>query len=206
MARTNHRARRALPVEVLPVDVLEWRSSTEIPSPTEADGVAIRRLSPEEPEARALLPESRTKVVESFFERGDRGYVATVGDRFAGWVWVSRVSHRDPWSGLHIRIARDEAYVYAMRVEKADRGRGIAGVLMSKLLSDLRADPTILRVYGWVDRRNREMQLMLRMMYGFTQVQRVWRAHASRLGWQVPWSDTPRFGPVSRVGRHSTVA
>jgi hypothetical protein len=47
---------------------------------------------------------------------------------------------------------------------------------------------------------------MLRMMYGFIQVQRVWRAHASRIGWQVPWSDNPKFGPVSRVGRHSTVA
>ena len=86
------------------------------------------------------------------------------------------------------------------------RELGIAGVLMSRLLSDARGDRAISRVYGWVDRRNREMQLMLRMMYGFTQVQGVWRASAPRLGWQVPWSDNPKFGPVSRVGRHSTVA
>jgi hypothetical protein len=191
---------------VISVDVLEWRSSTEIPSPTQAEGVAIRPLSAEEPGARDVVPESRSKAVDSFFTRGDQGYVATVGDRFAGWVWLSRVSHRDPWSGLHIRIAPDEAYAYAMRVEKPDRELGVAGVLMSRLLSDVRNDRVISRVYGWVDCRNREMQLMLRMMYGFTQVQRVWRASAPRIGWQVPWSDNPKFGPVSRAGRHSTVA
>jgi GNAT superfamily N-acetyltransferase len=194
------------PIEVIPVDVLEWRSSTEIPSPTGAEGVAIRRLSPEDLEARDVVPNSRSKALDSFLSRGDQGYVAIVGDRFAGWVWLSRVSHRDPWSGLHIRIAPDEAYAYAMWVEKADRELGIAGVLMSRLLSDVRSDRTISRVYGWVDRRNREMQLMLRMMYGFTQIQRVWRVRVPRIGWQVPWSDKPKFGPVSRVGRHSTVA
>jgi GNAT superfamily N-acetyltransferase len=193
------------PIDVIPVDVLEWRSSDEIPNPRGADSVAIRRLSPNDLGALDLVPESRSKVVDSFLTRGDEGYVATVGDRFAGWVWLSRVSHRDPWSGLHISIAGDEAYAYAMSVEKADRERGIAGVLMSRLLSDVRNDRAISRVYGWVDRRNRKMQLMLRMMYGFTQIQRVWRVRVPRIGWQVPLSDKPKFGPVSRVGRHSTV-
>jgi GNAT superfamily N-acetyltransferase len=191
---------------VIPVDVLEWRSNTEIPSPTAAEGVAISCLSREDLAARDVVPKSRSKALDSFLSRGDQGYVATVGDRFSGWVWLTRVSHRDPWSGLHIRLARDEAYAYAMRVEKADRELGVAGVLMSRLLSDVRNDQAISRVYAWVDRRNREMQLMLRMMYGFTQVQRVWRVSAPRIGWQVPGSDKPRFGPVSRVGRHSTVA
>jgi GNAT superfamily N-acetyltransferase len=188
------------------VDVFEWRSTNEIPNPTEAQDLSIRRLSPEDLSAREVLPKNQSKVVDSFLARGDHGYVATVGDRFAGWVWLSRVSHRDPASGLHIRLASDEAYAYAMKVEKAHRQRGIAGVLMARLLSDVRNDPKISRVYGWVDRRNRKMQFMLRMMFGFTQVQHVWRAHIPRVGWQVPWSDTPKFGPVSRVGRHSTVA
>jgi hypothetical protein len=132
--------------------------------------------------------------------------VATVDDRFAGWMWLSRTSHRDPWSGLHIRLAPDEAYAYAMRAEKADRHLGIAAVLVSRLLSDVRGDRAISRVYGWVDRRNRESQTLLRMMFGFKQVQRVRRLRTLRIGWQVPWSDDPKFGPVSRVGRHSTVA
>jgi GNAT superfamily N-acetyltransferase len=206
VARARHLVSRALPVGVIPVDVFEWRSSNEVPTPTEAEDVSIRRISPKDLAARDVLPKDQSKVVDSFLARGDRGYVATVGDRFAGWVWLSRVSHRDPASGLHIRIAPDEAYAYAMRVEKTHRQRGVAGVLMARLLSDVRGDPTISRVYGWVDRRNRRMQFMLRMMFGFTQVQRVWRAHLPRIGVQVPWSDSPKFGPVSRVGRHSIAA
>jgi GNAT superfamily N-acetyltransferase len=186
------------------VDVVEWRSGNEVPNPTEAEDVSIRPISPENLAARDVLPKDQSKVVDSFLARGDRGYVATVGDRFAGWVWLSRVSHRDPSSGLRIGIAADEGYAYAMKVEKAHRQHGVAAVLMARLLSDVRSDPTITRVYGWVDRRNRKMQFMLRMMFGFTQVQRVWRARLPRAGWQVPWSDKPKFGPVSRVGRHST--
>jgi ribosomal protein S18 acetylase RimI-like enzyme len=204
VARLANLGRRLF--EVARVDVLEWRSDKPIPDPTEADGVAIRRLSLEEPRAREVLPKSPSKVVDSYLARGDLGYVATVGDRFAGWVWLSRTSHRDPFSGLHIRIAPDEAYAYALRAEKADRQLGIAPILMSRLLSDVRGDDAISRVYGWVDHRNRESQTLLRMMFGFTQVQRVRRLHALRIGWQVPWSDDPKFGPVSRVGRHSTVA
>jgi GNAT superfamily N-acetyltransferase len=206
VAQARRLVERALPFGVLPVDVFEWRSSNEIPSPTETQDVSIRRLSPEDLGARDVLPENQFKAVDSFLARGDRGYVATVGDRFAGWVWLSRVSHRDPSSGLHIRLAPDEAYAYAMTVEKAHRQQGIAGVLMARLLSDVRGDPTVSRVYGWVDRRNRKMQFMLRMMFGFTQIQRVWRANLVRIGWQVPGSDNPKFGPVSRVGRHSKVA
>jgi GNAT superfamily N-acetyltransferase len=206
VARALRLARRALPFGVVPVDVFEWRSSNQVPKPTQADNVSIRRLSPEDLSAQEVLPKNQSNVVDSFLARGDHGYVATVGDQFAGWVWLSRVSHRDPSSGLHIGIAPDEAYAYAMKVEKAQRQHGIAAVLMARLLSDVRSDPTISRVYGWVDRRNRKMQFMLRVMFGFRQIQRVWRAHIPRIGWQVPWSDKPKFGPVSRVGRHSRAA
>jgi hypothetical protein len=65
-------------------------------------------------------------------------------------------------------------------------------------------DSALSRVYGWVDQRNREAQVLYRMMFGFTQVQRVRRVHLlRRVGFQLPGSDDPKFGPVSRAGRHS---
>jgi GNAT superfamily N-acetyltransferase len=190
--------------DVVPVDVLEWRSTTELPHAADVDGVAILRVSEGDAGLRGLLPTPRTRTVGAFLARGDQGYVGTVGGRFAGWIWLSRVSHRDPYSGLRIRIAPDEAYAYAMRVEPAYRHLGVAAVLLSTLLSDAKNDPAISRVYGWVDSGNREMQTLLRMMFGFMQAQRVYRVRLTRIGWQVPWSDDPRFGPVSSVGRHST--
>jgi ribosomal protein S18 acetylase RimI-like enzyme len=186
------------------VDVLEWRSTTKLPRAADVDGAAIHRLSRRDATARNLLPISRLRTVDAFFARGDQGYVVTVGDRFAGWIWLSRVSHRDPYSGLRIQIAPDEAYAYAMRVEPGFRHLGIAAVLVSTLLSDAQNDPTIGRVYGWVDSGNREMQALLRMMFGFTQAQRVRRVRLTRMVWQMPWYDNPKFGPVSSVGRHST--
>jgi ribosomal protein S18 acetylase RimI-like enzyme len=204
LARLVELARRVF--EVVPVDVLEWRTTNEVPTPTQIEDAAVHPISREETQWRDALPSDRSKKVESFFARGDQGYVATVGGEFAGWTWLSRVSHRDPWSGLRIRVARDEAYAYATLVEEPYRPLGIAAVLVSRLLSDVQKDPAMSRVYGWVDCRNREAQALYRMMFGFTQVQRVRRVHLPRAGLQLPWSDDPKFGPVSRVGRHSTVA
>jgi ribosomal protein S18 acetylase RimI-like enzyme len=187
------------------VDVIEWRSTEKIPQPPQVPNAAIHRVfSPEPGEWRDLLPRRRRKTIKPFLARGDQGYLATISGQFAGWIWLSRVSHRDPASGLHIRLAPDEAYSYAMWVDSAYRDLGIAGVLVSTMLSDIQKGPPISRVYGWVDPRNRESQVLLRMVFGFTQVQQVRRIHLVRRGWQVPRSDHPRFGPVSRVGRHST--
>jgi ribosomal protein S18 acetylase RimI-like enzyme len=188
------------------VDVLEWRATRKIPRTTQVEGASIHLLSREQTGVRDVLPRDRSKRVASFLARGDQGYVVTVGGQFAGWMWLSHVSHRDPWSGLRIRIAPDEAYAYALWVEEAYRPLGIAPLLVSRLLSEVQKDPALSRVYGWVDCRNREMQVLIRLMFGFTQVQRVRRVRLPRLGWQLPWSDHPKFGPVSRVGRHSTAA
>jgi acetyltransferase (GNAT) family protein len=193
--------------EIVPVDIVEWRSTNKLPNPPPIEGAAIRRVSKDDSGWRDIVPGEHHKTVEADFARGDRGYLATVGGRFIGWIWMSRVSHRDPWSGLHIQIAPDEAYAYAAWVDDAHRHLGISGLLLSTLLSDLQAEPAISRVYGWIDSRNREMQVLLRMMFGFTQAQQVRRALLlGRIGWQVPGSDNPKFGPVSRVGRHSTEA
>jgi ribosomal protein S18 acetylase RimI-like enzyme len=187
------------------VDVIEWRSSQEIPQPPDVPNAAIHRTFSAEPgEWLDVLPRRRRRTIKPFLARGDHGYLATVSGQFAGWIWLSRVSHRDPVTGLHIRLAPDEAYSYAMWVLSAYRHLGIAAVLVSTMLSDIQRAPAIRRVYGFIDPRNRESQLLLRMVFGFTQVQQVRRIHLVRRGWQVPRSDHPRFGPVSRVGRHST--
>jgi ribosomal protein S18 acetylase RimI-like enzyme len=192
-------------VDVVPVDVFAWYASNPVPEPPQIENAAIHQLSRQQPESRDVLPHNRSKEARPFVARGDRGYLATLDGRFAGWLWLSRVSHRDPWSGLRLRIAPDEAYLYALWAEPDYRKLGVGALLMSAVLSDMQREPEVNCVYGWVDSGNREMQVLIRMAFGFTQVQRVRRARLLHLiGWQVPWSDAPRFGPVSRAGRHST--
>ena len=153
-------------------------------------------------ECERLLPVARRRDAQTFFARGDVGYVATVDGRFAGCIWVSRTTHRDGWSGLRIRLAADEAYAYALWVEPDDRPKGVGVALCSALLQDLYDDPGVTRVYGWVDKGNRESQLLLRML-GYAQVQQVTRVRLfDRIGLQLPRSDEPHFGPCSTAGRH----
>ncbi len=189
----------------MPVDVFEWRQEQAVPEPVAADGVEVSVMSADHPGRRDALEGRFEATAPSLLARGDTCYLATVDGRFGGWLWFSRLPvQRDPWSGLRIRLAPDEAYTYAMWAEPELRSLGIGGRLMSTLLRDVQADAATRRLYGWVDRENREMQMLVRMMFGFAPVQRVTRLRLlDRVGWQVPLSDRPRFGPVSRAGRHS---
>ena len=148
------------------------------------------------------LPTDRHARTRTFLQRGDEGFVSTVDGHFAGEVWLSRLSHRDPYSGLRIRLADDEAYAYALWVDPLHRPAGVAAVLMTALLCAVAGDPALTRVYGWVDQRNRESQVLLRLL-GFERVQEVRRLHVlHRFGRAVPWTARPPFGPLSSDGRH----
>ena len=150
-----------------------------------------------------LVPPARRSRVRTFLGRGDEGFVGHVEGRFAGWVWLSRVSHRDPYSGLRIRLAADEAYAYALWVEPEDRPQGVAAVLMTAMLTAVADDPALTRVYGWVDQRNRESQMLLRLL-GFERTQQVRRLHLlHRIGRPLPWTVEPPYGPLSKAGRHA---
>jgi len=178
-------------------------ASRPLREPRVGGEVRIQRCSAAEGDSwESLVPPHRRGNVQTFLARGDAGYLAGVDGRLAGWIWLSRVTHRDPWSGLRIRLGPDEAYAYALWVDPEHRPKGVAAALVVSLLREVRDDPTLTRVYGWVDKRNRESQVLLRLL-GFVQVQHVKRVHVlHRIGRQLPRSDRPRFGPLSAAGRH----
>ena len=193
-----HTTRERL-VEVVRVDVLVWEPVRVLREPRTRVPVDLHRLTAQTAaEWRSRVPTERHRDLDAFLARGDSGHLALVAGEYAGWIWLSRVSHRDPWSGLRIHLAADEAYAYAMFVEPEQRPNGVAAVLMTAMLSEVRDDPGLARVFGWVDQGNRESQMMMRML-GFKPVQQVKRLHLlGRFGFQVPRSDSPRRGPVSR--------
>ena len=191
--------------EVVPVEVLERDTEQPLPELKEIPVLRIQPVTASRPGRwRELAPKAQRRTVERCLARGDRGYLAAVEGKYAGRIWVSRTSHRDPWSGLRIRLAADEAYTYAMQVAPPYRQLGVAAALVARMLADLRDEGGVSRVYGWVDDRNRESLVLLRVVFGFRRVQSAKRAHLlRRIGWQVRGSEQPDFGPLSRVGRHS---
>jgi RimJ/RimL family protein N-acetyltransferase len=185
--------------------VLERAVSAPLPELGEIPGLEMHPVTTSDPGRwREFVPQAQWRTVERCLERGDRGCFAVVDGNYAGRIWLSRTSHRDPWSGLRIRLAPDEAYTFAMQAVPRYRRLGVAAAVVARMLSDLQQDGDIQRVYGWVDTRNRESMVLLRMVFGFTGVQTAKRAHLlRRIGWQVRGSDEPSFGPLSHTGRHS---
>ncbi len=191
--------------EVVTTDILVWEVREPPRMPRSPIDLRIEEVGAGM-DWKAVVPRDRQRTAQPFIaRRGDTGFLAFDGDTFAGWIWLSRQTHRDPWSGLHIQLARDEAYAYALWVEPAYRPKGVARALMVTMLRSVVSDPALTRVYGWVDQRNRESQMLLRLL-GFKDVQTVRRAQVlHRRGRQVPGSCRPAFGPLSRHGRHRTI-
>jgi RimJ/RimL family protein N-acetyltransferase len=191
-------------VDVVPLDILEWESSKEprkpqAQVPLEFATVDERTVGP----LREIVPHALYRHTPAFLGRGDVGFAAISEGRFGGWVWLSRRSHRDPWSGLTYRLAPDEAYGYALWVPPDLRTQGVPRALMIRMLQNVYADPALSRMYASADKRNRESQMLLRLL-GFKDVQEVTRVRVlGRVGRRLPRSDRPRFGPVSVHGRHS---
>jgi RimJ/RimL family protein N-acetyltransferase len=181
--------------EIVATDVLARDLAAPIRPRTARVPLQIHRLR--DAADAVLVPPARHSRVRTFLARGDEGFIGHVDGRFAGWVWLSRVSHRDPYSGLRIRLASDEGYAYALWVEPEDRPHGVAAALMSAMLASAAGDPGLARVFGWVDQRNRESQVLLRLL-GFERVQEVRRVHLlHRFGRAIPGTVRPRVRPLA---------
>jgi ribosomal protein S18 acetylase RimI-like enzyme len=204
----DHRDLRSLPRAALrritalhTVDIVR-RGTAQQPPAVRAGAkfVLHRATSAEDPFLlRAPVAAPRLRRVPAAVARGDVAYVATVDVQVVGWIWLSRVSHRDPWSGLRFSLAPAECYAYDLWSLPQYRTLGIGAFLVAGLLHDLAGDRSLEWVYGYVDRANTRNQLLLRMVFGFRTVQAV--KHVCVLdsrGWQVPFTDRPPRGPCSR--------
>lgn len=103
---------------------------------------------------RDLVPKAEWRNAERSLVRGDQGYLATIDGDYARRIWASRASHRDPRSGLRIRLAPGEAYAYAIEVDARYRPLGLAAALVATTLSDLREAEEVRRVSRRLARRD----------------------------------------------------
>jgi ribosomal protein S18 acetylase RimI-like enzyme len=208
VASTNRRDLRSLPRAALrrtaalyTVDIVRRQTAQAPPALRAGASFTLHRVtSAGDPLlARAPIGARRRRQIPATVARGDVAYLATVDEQVVGWVWLSRVSHRDRWSGLRFHLTPAECYAYDLWSLPAYRALGVGAFLMAGLLHDLAEDPTLDWVYGYVNRANAPNQLLLRMVFGFRTVQVV--KHLSVLnavGWQIPLTDRPPRGPCSR--------
>jgi L-amino acid N-acyltransferase YncA len=181
-------------VYMLAFDVLVCDLSRPLPTMRPHGDVDVRRIAGEEPSWwEEHVKPARVAAIRAALADGDVGHVALVQEKIVAEVWATRLTKGD----VRIRLGCDEAYSYGLTSDEAHRALGTASAVMSALLTDLQQQGTA-RVYGWVDRRNRPSQVLLRTRFGFRQVQRARRVRVlRRWGFVVPGSRTPAQGPLA---------
>jgi hypothetical protein len=185
---------------VYTVDIVQRDTAQAPRAPMVQADLKLHKVTSEEGHFlnRAPVGVRRLKRARQDLARGDVAYVATLDGEIVAWVWVSRVSHRDPWSGLRFHLSLGECYAYDLWSLPTARELGAGAFVMAGLLCDLARDTRLRRVYAYIDRANARSQVLNRMMFGFSNVQVVRHVRLfNSLGWQLPLTDRPAVGPCS---------
>lgn len=157
-----------------------------------------------------LEPAERMELLKGTFARGAVVILAIhkPTDRAIGKMWLITQSPlpEDAKAGmLPIRLAKDEAFLYDLWVHE-DFRRSAVGITMAYRMGSM-ADkylPEKRWVYGYAHTDNEASMNLMWLIYGMWTVQTIkeYEVGQYRVG-VVPGSDSPKFGPFSKRGRHS---
>jgi hypothetical protein len=134
--------------------------------------------------------------------------VATKDGEPVGRIWESYAPyHRSLTSGVpRMRLAKDEFFMFDLFVEREYRRSNI-GMTMADYFFR-RYDPDkigdkIKYGYGFISYENGP-SILWHHSIGFNVAQTInYLAIGDRIKWRIPFSDVPRFGPMSKKGRHT---
>jgi GNAT superfamily N-acetyltransferase len=120
-----------------------------------------------------------------------------------GHVWVALESPKGIANGmLNVRLAPGEAYIYDLFIHP-DHRRAALGNAMGQMLVDTFADRGVEWGLTQVVFDNMP-SVMWHHMFGFNWMQLGnYLRFGDRYWFKIPLSESPRFGPLSKRGRHS---
>ncbi len=78
-------------------------------------------------------------TARTYWRRGDRAVLASLGVRPAGLAWTARGPIEAPELGRVLQLAKYDAYIHSVYVAPAARGRAVAPVMLEHLARELRA-------------------------------------------------------------------
>lgn len=134
--------------------------------------------------------------------------VATSEGEPIGRIWESTASsHPSLFSGVpRMKLAKDEFFMFDLFVEREYRRSNI-GMTMADYFFR-RYDPAVVgdsvkNGYGFISFENGPSVLWHHSI-GFNIAQTInYLSIGDRIKWRIPFTDSPRFGPMSRRGRHT---
>ncbi|MFZ4517051.1 MAG: hypothetical protein ACOYOP_01595 [Microthrixaceae bacterium] len=159
--------------------------------------------------AQIETPE-RLELMKAFFARG--GFVMLAihipTDTAVSKMWLLTFSPlpSDAKRGLlPIKLARDECFILDIWTHPDHRRNAVAFTVAYEIGAALdRFYPEKRWVYGYAHKENEASRGLMELVYGMWAVQEIKEVEVGPF-WVnvVPGSDTPKFGPFSKKGRHS---
>ena len=166
-------------------------------------------FDPNDPHLAQIEPPDRLEMSKTFFARGG---VVCLGihrptDTTVCKLWM--LTHSPLASEKHqgvipIKLARDEAYLLDLWTHPDYRRQAVALTLAYELSAVAHERYPYLRwVYTHAHKDNEISRHLMEDVYGCWQVQEVTEVQIGNYVDVVPGSDSPKFGPFSKKGRHS---
>ncbi len=181
-----------------------WASGYEAPD-LEFPGFRIHRAdSWDDPDLQKLVAKRDGEAIKTNIARGD--YVILVfdpDDRVISHGWIAPRSFRTAESGMVMMLSPREAFIYDIWTAKEHRRSHTAALMVMGLIADLK--PNYDYVYGTFNFGNKGAETLIRM-FGMHDVQSLWYlSWRDRVGWVIPFSRRPDYGPISGRGHYNTI-
>ncbi len=175
--------------------VKEIDDSFEIVQVTQPDDPLVERITQhwQRPYARRMLEAGRGRVV-----------VALKGGDPVGRIWEIFDDEKSYFSGVpRVKLGPGEAFMFDLFVEREYRRSNIGMTMADYFFKLYPIDGPTQYIYGFISYENAP-SILWHHSIGFNVVQTInYLAIGERIKWKIPFSDVPRFGPLSRKGRHS---
>lgn len=174
------------------------QSEFEVREVTEASDPLVSKVCPKWQRSWAdqMFAEKRLTII-----------VALKDGEPIGRIWELRGDNTSFFSGVpRVRQAPDEFFMFDLFVEREYRRSNI-GMTMAdyffRKYSKEALGSTFKYGYGFISYENGP-SIIWHHSIGFNVAQTInYLAIGERIKWRIPFSDVPRFGPLSRKGRHN---
>ncbi len=170
----------------------------------------IHVTSPDDPLLDQIVQKWQMKYAKkSLAAKELRIIVATLAETGEpiGWIWETFATQRGLFTGVpRVRLAPHETFMFDLFVKREWRRSNI-GMMMAHHFYDIYAadktDVELDYVFGFISYENGP-SVLWHYAVGFNIAQTMnYLAVGPRIKWKIPFSDNPRFGPMSRKGRHT---
>lgn len=162
--------------------------------------------SPDDPLLPRICERWQLKVARESLAKGEWDILVALKDgEPIGRIWETFATEKRMFAGIpRVKLAPDEFFMFDLFVTREYRRSSIGMTMADYFFKKYPPGETTMKYgYGFISYENAP-SILWHHSIGFNIAQTInYLAIGPRIKWRIPFSDNPRFGPLSRQGRHS---